>query len=280
MKTDGTYKSKNIMMYPDGKYRWVYELNLYKSSVIFSEILKVLGITLVIVMLLMGIISLMDGDGIMDTLKFLGEMGGIMLAIFIPLSIVAYLIYAYVTGGKYCVVFEMDEKGITHIQHPKDVKKTKLIGALTVLAGIAGGRPGIVGTGILAASRTAMHSAFGDVKTLEFLPKQHLIRVNETLSRNQVYAEEEDFAFVANYIKIRCRNAKVKGDDYTNMTQRQSAATEARDTVAAGMTGNVQNNVPRKALNNTTNTAPQFCSNCGAKMNHDSRFCPNCGAKV
>ena len=139
MKTDGTYKSKNIMMYPDGKYRWVYELNLYKSSAIFSEILKVLGITLVIVMLLIGIFSLMDGDGIMDTLKFLGEMGGILLAIFIPLSIVSYLIYAYVTGGKYCVVFEMDEKGITHIQHPKDVKKTKLIGALTVLAGIAGG---------------------------------------------------------------------------------------------------------------------------------------------
>ena len=158
MKTDGTYKSKNIMMYPDGKYRWVYELNLYKSSAIFSEILKVLGITLVIVMLLMGIFSLMDGDGIMDTLKFLGEMGGILLAIFIPLSIVSYLIYAYVTGGKYCVVFEMDEKGITHIQHPKDVKKTKLIGALTVLAGIAGGRPGIAGTGILAASRTAMHT--------------------------------------------------------------------------------------------------------------------------
>ena len=209
MKTDGTYKSKNIMMYPDGKYRWVYELNLYKSSAIFSEILKVLGIALVIVMLLMGIFSLMDGDGIMDTLKFLGEMGGILLAIFIPLSIVSYLIYAYVTGGKYCVVFEMDEKGITHIQHPKDVKKTKLIGALTVLAGIAGGRPGIAGTGILAASRTAMHTVFNDVKTLEILPKQNLIRVNETMSRNQVYAEEEDFAFVANYIKTHCTHARV-----------------------------------------------------------------------
>ena len=41
-------------------------------------------------------------------------------------------------------------------------------------------------------------------------PKEHLIRLNETLSRNQVYAEDEDFAFVASYIKARCRNAKVK----------------------------------------------------------------------
>lgn len=41
--------------------------------------------------------------------------------------------------------------------------------------------------------------------------QQNLIRVNETLNRNQVYAEEEDFAFVANYIKAHCKNAKMRG---------------------------------------------------------------------
>jgi len=35
--------------------------------------------------------------------------------------------------------------------------------------------------------------------------------VNETLSRNQVYAEEEDFAFVADYIKVHCNHARVNG---------------------------------------------------------------------
>ena len=52
---------------------------------------------------------------------------------------------------------------------------------------------------------------FNDVMTLEILPKQNLIRVNETLSRNQVYAEEEDFAFVADYIKAHCNHARVNG---------------------------------------------------------------------
>ena len=33
-----------------------------------------------------------------------------------------------------------------------------------------------------------------------------------TLDRNQVYVEEEDFAFVADFIRARCRNAKVKGE--------------------------------------------------------------------
>ena len=84
------------------------------------------------------------------------------------------------------------------------------IGLITAIAGIAGGRPGVVGTGILGATRTSMYTSFDEVKELEILPKEHLIRLNETLSRNQVYAEDEDFAFVAGYIKARCRNAKVK----------------------------------------------------------------------
>ncbi|MBQ8920044.1 MAG: hypothetical protein IJ056_08055, partial [Acidaminococcaceae bacterium] len=77
-------------------------------------------------------------------------------------------------------------------------------------AGAASGRPGVAGTGILAAARTSMYSGFDDVKELEILPKQNLIRVNETLNRNQVYAADEDFAFVADYIKAHCKNAKVK----------------------------------------------------------------------
>ncbi len=56
-----------------------------------------------------------------------------------------------------------------------------------------------------------MLTYFDDVKELEILPKEHLIRLNETLSRNQVYADDEDFAFVADYIIARCPNAKVKG---------------------------------------------------------------------
>ena len=168
-------------------------------------------ISIVIVVLMMGVFSLFNGDSLNEMLQFLGEMAGIMFGIFLVLSIVGYLIYAFLVGGKYCVVFEMDEEGINHKQQEKHVKKAELIGAITAIAGIASGRPGIVGTGILAAVRTSMLTSFDAVKEVEILPKEHLIRLNETLNRNQVYAEDEDFAFVANYIKARCRNAKVKG---------------------------------------------------------------------
>ena len=204
-----TYKSKNITMCNDGKYRWVYELDMYKSSVIIKEVWRAMLIAGVIVLAILFAINIMDGD-LMETLQFVGQAAAILFGIFLVLSIIGYLVFAYIIGGKYCVVFEMDEEGINHKQHDKHVKKSELVGAITVLAGLAGGNLSTVGTGILAASRTSMLTSFDDVKELEILPKEHLIRLNETLSRNQVYAEDEDFAFVANYIKSHCRNSKVR----------------------------------------------------------------------
>ena len=207
---DSFYNSKNISMCPDGKYRWVYELDMYKSSAIIKELWRVLLITGAIVLIILFGISIMDGD-LMETLQFVAQAAAILFGIFLVLSIVGYLIFAYIIGGKYCVVFEMDEGGINHKQHPKHVKKAQLIGALTALAGAGTGNLGTAGTGVLAAARTTLYTGFDDVKEVEILPEEHLIRLNEALNRNQVYAADEDFAFVANYIKARCRNAMVKG---------------------------------------------------------------------
>ena len=191
----------------DGKYRWVYELDMYKSSVIIKEVWRAMLIAGVIVLAFMFVINIMDSD-LLETLEFLVQAAAVMCGIFLVLSIIGYLVFSYIVGGKYCVVFEMDEAGVNHKQHEKHVKKAQLTGAITTLAGAAGGSLNTAGTGVLSAAHTSMYSNFDDVKELEILPKQHLIRVNESLNRNQVYADDEDFAFVAGYIKARCRNVK------------------------------------------------------------------------
>ena len=267
-------------MCPDGKYRWVYELDMYKSSVIIKEVWRAMLIAGVIVLAFLFVINIMDND-LMETLQFVVQTATILLGIFLVLSIIGYLIFAFMIGGKYCVVFEMDEEGINHKQHQKHVKKAELIGAITALAGMAGGNLSTVGTGVLAAARTSMLTYFDDVKELEILPKEHLIRVNETLSRNQVYAEDEDFAFVASYIQARCRNAKVKGESFANVGQQQFGAAGARDTAGFSATGHVRNNASDNRMEDTPNaTTPNFCSNCGAPVKPGNEFCANCGAKL
>jgi len=206
------YESKNITMCTDGKYRWVYELNLYKNPAIIKEVGRGILISLVIVLALIFGFEMIDGIGTFaEKLQYVAELAGILFAIMLVITILGYLLYSYMMGGTYCALFEMDENGICNKAQEKHIKKAELIGAITVIAGIASGRPGVVGTGMLASARTSMYTRFDSVKELEILPKQHLIRLNEKLSRNQVYAEDEDFAFVADYIRSRCRNAKVKG---------------------------------------------------------------------
>ena len=203
------YESKNITMCQDGKYRWVYELDLYKSSAVFHEVWRVIGGICLVAAVISFVAGWMNGS-FMDGLKAAVGTGGGAIAIMFVLTVIGYLVFALMVNGKYCVLFEMDEAGVNHKQQEKHVKKSELVGAITAIAGIASGRPGVAGTGILAAARTSMYTSFDDVKELEFLPKQHLIRVNETLNRNQVYVEDEDFNFVADFLRVHCRNAKVK----------------------------------------------------------------------
>ena len=170
------YKSKNIMMCPDGKYRWVYELDMYKSSVIIKEVWRAMLIAGVIVLAFLFVINIMDNDLMEEALEFVAQAAAVLFGIFLVLSIIGYLVFAFIIGGKYCVVFEMDDAGVNHKQHEKHVKKAQLIGAITALAGMAGGNLSTVGTGVLAAARTSMLTYFDDVKELEILPKEHLIR--------------------------------------------------------------------------------------------------------
>ena len=204
------YESENITMCTDGKYRWVYELNLYKNPAIIKEVGRVMFISLVIVLALIFGFQMIDGIGTFaEKLQFVAELAGILVAILLVITVLGYLLYSYMMGGTYCALFEMDENGVCNKAQEKHIKKAELISAITVIAGLAGGRPGVIGTGMLASARSSMYTGFNDVRELEILPGQHLIRLNEKLSRNQVYAEDEDFVFVADYIRSRCRNAKI-----------------------------------------------------------------------
>ena len=102
----------------------------------------------------------------------------------------------------------MDEKEVTHQQMPRSVKKGQIIGALTVLAGLASGRPGVVGAGILSQSRSSMTSTLANVQQLIPSRRMNLIKVNQTLSKNRVYVCDEDFDFVYDFLCEHCVKAK------------------------------------------------------------------------
>ena len=199
--------SENIMLCEDGKYRWVYEMNLFKNPTIFMLIWKIFFFIILGIFAFMVLIQ--SGNSRFWWVGFLNvaKVFGYILIGMTVLSALGYLLYAAIMGGSYIVEFEMDEKGVTHKQIASQTKNAKKLGAATMIAGAASGRIGTVGVG-LNAQRTEMYTEFAKVRKVKAYPRRHLIKVNERLEHNQVYAAKEDFAFVKDYIVSHCPNIK------------------------------------------------------------------------
>jgi hypothetical protein len=197
-----------VTLCPDGKYRWVYEVPMLKNPSILIDVYKVLGISFGIVWLFNVIIIGCD-DGL--TLKSLWDSTSGFLALmgaFLIIGYMAYVIVAWCYGWKYVVLFTLDEREVVHQQMPRQVKKAMLLGALTAMVGGAAGKPGVVGTGLLAASRTSTTSVLADVARLVPCRRHHLIKVNQLLNKNRIFVPDEDFDFVYDFLCQHCPKAK------------------------------------------------------------------------
>lgn len=200
--------NEHVRLYPDGKYRWVYEVNMLTNYSILFDVWKVLGISMGILVLLFVVIAVFDGDWDVDMLIGMALTLGIVALVMLVLGLIGYYVYAAISGWKYAVLFIMDEKEVVHQQMPNTVKKGQLIGALTILAGLASGRPGAVGTGVLAQSRLSMTSTLAHVERLISCRKMNLIKVNERFEKNRVYVNTEDFDFVYDFLLTHCTHLK------------------------------------------------------------------------
>ena len=192
-----------------GAYRWVYEFNLFTNPTILFTILKIfLGIVVALVVFLLVLLVPDLARGYADSSDVLGtlQLGGGLALLFAALTLVGYVVYALMQGGKYCVVFTMDDAGITHQQLPRQYKKAEVISALNVLAGLATGSPTLAGVGLTSA-RDSITSDFSAVRSIKGSRALRVIKVNEPLTKNQVYVEPDDYDFVLGFIRDRCPNA-------------------------------------------------------------------------
>ena len=161
-EADGT-----VRLCQDGKYRWVYELNMWKNTAILGTLFKIFGFILLGIWLLVGVSS-----GFYD----FGQITLIMLAVFAGICVVGLLSYgivALIGGGKYCVLFTMDDTGLMHTQLPRQFKKAQVAGWIAMLAGVLAGNPTAMGAGILAATRNSLVSNFRNVRSIRPIPPPH-----------------------------------------------------------------------------------------------------------
>lgn len=211
MKNDNKYwdsiVTDRVTLCEDGKYRWRYDVNLFKNPTIFWLVWKILLFSFLAIFLFVFVSDAINwglsAEIIIRNLKFFAYFLIGMTAV----TALGYSVYAAIMGGKYCVVFEMDEVGINHRQTENQAKKAKKLGAVTAAAGAAAGSFSAMGVGI-NSTRTEMYSEFAKVTKVKAIPRKNLIKVNSKLKHNQVYVQTENFDFVQNYITSHCTNLK------------------------------------------------------------------------
>lgn len=209
---EGQKVTENIYYCPDGKYRWMYELNMLKNPVILLTVWKIFGILILIQIAVSFLMDVFAGDVVGWVKDYFLTPGFLIIpGIFFVLSVISYFIVAAMYGWKYIVLFEMDDRGVDHIQMPKQFEKAQALSWLTMMAGFATGSFTAAGTGILAGSKSNSTSTFEVVRKVIKKKAFHCIKVNELVEKNQVYVEDADFDFVWNFITSHCTNAKIIG---------------------------------------------------------------------
>ncbi len=195
--------STNIRHDADGKWRWAYDFSLYRNPTILKLLWKILIFIVLGMFLFMMLLEMIEGN-LQDRLLDLVIVFGALLVGLLLLASIAYLTYAVIMGGKYSVLFEMDDAGVNHIQLRQQFEKSRILSFLSAMAGAASGRPGAVAPGLLAATKQSTYSRFSQVRALQADRRHAVIKLRtRDLVHNQVYARPEDFDAVLTFIQSR-----------------------------------------------------------------------------
>lgn len=196
-----------IQLCPDGKYRWSYEVNLWRNPSIFLDLMKVFGFIILGMWLFFGVlIPLFKGD--LDWSAFLVncKMFLVIAVVFLSLGLIGYVISGIASGGRYAAYFVMDEETVTHQQMNKEVKRTQVIAAINMMVADDMGS-----AALLAAAHSPFITPYKRVRKIKAHRRRHLIKVDELLTKNRIYVEDpEDYEFVLHYITERCPKARKK----------------------------------------------------------------------
>ena len=124
---------------------WEHDLTLATNPFILWDFARVIGISLLIMELLVGVMGLIAGDPIWLPLKFVGLIAGILAALFLIATLLVY-------GNRYHARFVVDSKGAQMEDAGQGRRFKWLMAALGVLAL----KPGVV------MSATSGPSGYGD----------------------------------------------------------------------------------------------------------------------
>lgn len=211
---------KTIELGPDGKYRWVYEFNMFKNPIILFTVWQIM---LFVVLLSLGLmvaiifVATIDWEDLFyidfkpnylywrnlwnDIKGLCIGIGGVGLGLTFILGTIGYILTAILMGGKEVMVYEMDEKGVNMMLQEKTYEKQK--GLMWIAAfGFAGRGINPFMTEALLTKRS-QYSEFPVTTSILKKKTWKTILIKQWFGFNMIHVDPEDYDFVWEYIVER-----------------------------------------------------------------------------
>ncbi len=194
-----------IFLEKDGTYDWIYCLRMFQNLSMFKFVMKIMIFMFAAITVIMLVLT--GGSG--DVLWLLGILG-LCFAAVILIVLFSFWLVDKLFKGRYMLIYEMNEQGLTFSQTTDQAQITRTIAATSAAVNAAGGNAGgvIAGTG-LALSPNSYHADFSKVRSVKGRKSDHLIWVNTFLQYLMVYVPDDAYDFVWTYITERCVNASI-----------------------------------------------------------------------
>lgn len=194
-----------IFLEKDGTYDWIYCLRMFQNLSMFKFVMKLMIFMFAAITVILLVLT--GGSG--DILWLLGILG-LCFAAVILIVLFSFWLVNKLYKGRYMLIYEMNEQGLTFSQTTDQAQITRTIAAASAAVNAAGGNAGgvIAGTG-LALSPNSYHADFSKVRSVKGRKSDNLIWVNTFLQYLMVYVPDDAYDFVWTYITERCVNASI-----------------------------------------------------------------------
>ncbi len=186
----------------DGKYRWIYDLDLKKNPAVLKTVFAVLGISFLVLFVFLSLLSIRDHQ----FMEMMRDMLPVILIVMAVVGVIAVISYAGIGiyyKWTFSFMYEMDDEGIRFRRIGSDAEKTEAIGNLSMLTGFVTGNLGLIGGGMNLAHNADAYSQFSKVRRVRAVPDYDLIKVDSLFLFNQVYVGPDDYDFVLEFIEAR-----------------------------------------------------------------------------
>ncbi len=193
-------------------YNWIYKLDMAGNRSLFRLICRIMVIITAVPVGFVILLVLKDILFGSPDWTFIGEILLMLVGIIIVVALITqgcYYMLSKSYKGTYVMLFSMNDEGVTFTQTDDQQQINRWIGMFSSVASAASHSASFASGSFITAGSGRVTTRFVRVRKIQVCRSDNLINVSTLLTRNLVYADDEDFDFVKDYIISHCPKAQV-----------------------------------------------------------------------